>query len=271
MVRPHPLVSGLPVALERGRITVTKHLDVPSQPGLWAIGDCASVPQKDGITSPPTAQHALRQAKTCADNILATIRGQKLKSFGFTGLGKLASLGQRSAVAEVFGIKLKDIVAWIIWRTIYLSKFPGFDRQIRIGVDWMLDVLLPRDITQVRIFQPESVRQEHFHAGEIVFEQGDFGDKLYSIARGEAEILIDGQPPRTISAGEIFGEVAIVSDTARTGTVRAKTDLDVVSVSRPAFKTLVKHLPGVKGTMEQLLQKQGVDVSELDDELADPE
>jgi NADH:ubiquinone reductase (H+-translocating) len=267
---PHPLVSGLPVELDRGRITVTKHLDVPSHPGLWALGDCAAVPQKDGITSPPTAQHALRQAKTCAGNILATIRGEKLKSFGFTGLGKLASLGQRSAVAEVFGIKLKGIIAWLFWRTVYLSKFPGFDRQIRIGVDWMLDVLLPRDITQVRIFKQESVRQEHFHAGEIVFEQGDFGDKLYSVVRGEAEILIDGKPVGTIQAGEIFGEIALVSDKARTGTIRAKTDFDVVSVARPAFKTLVKHLPGVKGSMEQLLNKHGVDLSELDDELADP-
>ena len=267
---PHPLVSGLPVELDRGRITVTKHLDVPSHPGLWALGDCAAVPQKDGITSPPTAQHALRQAKTCAGNILATIRGEKLKSFGFTGLGKLASLGQRSAVAEVFGIKLKGIIAWLFWRTVYLSKFPGFDRQIRIGVDWMLDVLLPRDITQVRIFKQESVRQEHFHAGEIVFEQGDFGDKLYSVVRGEAEILIDGKPVGTIQAGEIFGEIALVSDKARTWTIRAKTDFDVVSVARPAFKTLVKHLPGVKGSMEQLLNKHGVDLSELDDELADP-
>ena len=267
---PHPLVSVLPVELDRGRITVTKHLDVPSHPGLWALGDCAAVPQKDGITSPPTAQHALRQAKTCAGNILATIRGEKLKSFGFTGLGKLASLGQRSAVAEVFGIKLKGIIAWLFWRTVYLSKFPGFDRQIRIGVDWMLDVLLPRDITQVRIFKQESVRQEHFHAGEIVFEQGDFGDKLYSVVRGEAEILIDGKPVGTIQAGEIFGEIALVSDKARTWTIRAKTDFDVVSVARPAFKTLVKHLPGVKGSMEQLLNKHGVDLSELDDELADP-
>jgi NADH dehydrogenase len=177
---PHDLVTTLPCELDRGRIVVTENMDVPDHRGLWAVGDCAAVPQVDGITSPPTAQHALRQAKTCANNILATIRGKKMKRFGFTGLGKLASLGRMSAVAEVFGFKMKGVIAWVFWRTVYLSKFPGFDRQIRIGIDWFLDLLLPRDITQVRIFQPESIIQEHFHKGEKIFDQGDYGDKLSS-------------------------------------------------------------------------------------------
>lgn len=262
---PHQLVTDLPCELERGKIAVTENLDVPDFPGLWALGDCASVPQIDGIKSPPTAQHALRQAKTCATNILATIRGKKMKRFGFTGLGKLASLGQRSAVAEVFGIKLKGIVAWIFWRTVYLSKFPGFDRQIRIGVDWALDVLLPRDITQVRIFQPDAISQEHFHAGETIFDQGDFGDKLYSIVKGEIEIIVNGNVVATLGEGEVFGEIALVSDKPRTAAVCAKSDCDLISVSRPAFKTLATHLPGVRGTVEDIMRSHGVDPSGLDE------
>jgi NADH dehydrogenase len=261
---PHPLVTSLPCELERGRIKVTGNLDVADRPGVWSLGDCAAVPQKDGITSPPTAQHALRQAKTCANNILATIRGQKLKAFGFTGLGKLASLGQRSAVAEVLGIKLKGVLAWLFWRTIYLSKFPGFDRQIRIGVDWLLDVLLPRDITQVRIFQPDAVAQEHFHAGEVIFDQGDFGDKLYSVVRGTVEIVKDGQPVAELGEGEVFGEIALLEDSPRTATLMAKTDVDLVSFSRPAFKQIVTHLPGVRPAIEGVMREHGVDPSALD-------
>src|SRR4029077_20740315 len=113
--------------------------------------------QIDGIMSPPTAQHAIRQGKTCAHNILATIRGKPKKIFDFTGLGKLASLGHRSAVAEVMGIKLRGILAWLFWRGVYLSKFPGLDRKWRIFTDWCLDLFLPRDITEVRIFQAEAV------------------------------------------------------------------------------------------------------------------
>ena len=148
---PHPLVSSLPCALDRGRIRVTQNLDVPGVPGVWAVGDCAAVPQRDGITSPPTAQHALRQARTCARNILATIRGEPLQPFAFTGLGKLASLGRHSAVAEVFGFRMKGFLAWLFWRSVYLSKFPGLDRRIRIMMDWLLDLWLPRDITQIRL------------------------------------------------------------------------------------------------------------------------
>ncbi len=258
---PHELVTALPCELERGRITVTEHLNVPDWPGLWAVGDCAAVPQKDGIMSPPTAQHALRQAKTCADNILASMRNRPMKVFGFTGLGKLASLGQRSAVAEVMGIRFKGLLAWFVWRTIYLSKFPGFDRQVRIAMDWTLDLLLPRDITQVRIFQPEAVRQEHFHAGEIIFDDGDFGDKFYSIVKGKAEIVKDGNVLTTIGEGQIFGEIALIEDSARTATIRAKTDVDVISVARLAFKQLVTHLPGVRGSVEDIMRERGVDPS----------
>ena len=260
---PHPLVTSLPCELDRGRIKVTGNLDVAEWPGIWSLGDCAAVPQKDGITSPPTAQHALRQAKTCAHNILATIRCQKLKPFSFTGLGKLASLGHRSAVAEVLGVKLKGVLAWLFWRTIYLSKFPGFDRQIRIGVDWLLDVLLPRDITQVRIFQPEAVVSEHFHAGEIIFDQGDFGDKLYSVVRGTVEIVKDGEVVAELAEGEVFGEIALLEDSPRTAAIRAKTDADLISFSRPAFKQIVTHLPGVRPAIESVMQKHGVDTSRL--------
>lgn len=260
---PHPLVAGLPVEQVQGRIKVTGHLDVPGQPGLWSLGDCAAVPQKDGIMSPPTAQHALRQAKTCADNILNTLRGRKLRVFGFTGLGKLASLGHRSAVADVMGIKLRGFLAWVFWRGVYLSKFPGFDRQIRIATDWMLDVLLPRDITQLRIFPPDDVHQEHFHKGEKIFEQGDIGNKLYVLLNGEAAVLKDGQQVAKIGREEVFGEIALVSDSPRTATVQATTDVDVLTVSRPAFEKLITHLPGVRQNIEALMQKRGIDPSRL--------
>ncbi len=78
-------------------------------------------------------------------------------------------------------------------------------------MDWMLDILLPRDITQVRIFQPEAVLQEHFHAGEVIFDQGDFGNKLYVVVNGEVEILAEDKTV-VLGPGEVFGEIALVND-----------------------------------------------------------
>ncbi|HSG91180.1 MAG TPA: FAD-dependent oxidoreductase [Pseudomonadales bacterium] len=262
--KPHPLVAALPVEHEGGRIRVTEFLNVPEMSDIWAVGDCAAVPQKDGIFSPPTAQHALRQARTCADNILARMRGEAMQSFAFTGLGSLASLGSRSAVAEVMGVRLRGFVAWVAWRAIYLMKFPGLDRQIRIAVDWTLDFILPRDITQLRIFQPDPIHNEHFHAGELVFDDGDFGDKLYVILEGEADIEKDGTVLTTLGQEEVFGEAALISDRPRGAAVRARTALDVLSVSRPSFQKLIGHMPGTRASIEEIMIERGMDPRQMD-------
>ncbi|HEY5953719.1 MAG TPA: NAD(P)/FAD-dependent oxidoreductase, partial [Terrimicrobiaceae bacterium] len=154
---PHPILTGLPLPQDKGRIVVDQTTEVPGWPGVWAIGDCAAVKQIDGNVSPPTAQHALRQAKTCAQNIVASFRGAGKTQFAFTGLGKLGSLGRRSAVAEILGFRFKGLIAWLLWRGVYVTKFPGLDGQLRLVADWILDAFLPRDITQLRLFHDEAV------------------------------------------------------------------------------------------------------------------
>lgn len=250
---PHPLLSTLPLPQEKGRIKTDSGMEVLDSPGIWALGDCALVKQVDGNFSPPTAQHALRQAKTCAQNILASGRGTKRQIFAFTGLGKLGSLGRRSAVAEIFGIRLKGLLAWLLWRGVYMTKFPGLDGQFRLLVDWILDVFLPRDITQLRLFHEEAVDREHFEPGETVFNTGDFGDKVYFIAKGEVEVLREGQSVAALRTGEMFGEAALVSDYPRNASVRAVTALDVVVVNREAFHELLGNLPGLRGNVEQIM------------------
>ena len=235
-----------------------------ASPGVWALGDCAAVPQQDGITSPPTAQHALRQARTCARNILATIRGEPLRPFAFTGLGKLASLGRHSAVAEVLGIRMKGFLAWLFWRSVYLSKFPGFDRRIRIASDWLLDLLLPRDITQIRISQPDAVIQEHFHAGETIFDQGDFGTKLYVVAKGEVEMLSGGKRLLRSGRGNIRRGGAGVGPVPETQRCGQKPKSTWSRVSRAAFQRLVTNLPGVRGSIEDAIRRHGIDIASLD-------
>lgn len=249
---PHPLLSTLAVPQSRGRIEVEATTAVRGTPGLWAIGDCAAVPQVDGQMSPPTAQHALRQARTCAENIVATLRGRPLKTFTFTGLGKLGSLGRRSAVAEIFGLRLKGLFAWLLWRGVYVTKFPGLSGQIRLLSDWVLDAVLPRDINQLRLFHEEPVHREHFEPGERVFGMGDVGDKVYFIASGTAVVGRAGETLATLQPGQFFGEAALLADQPRNAEVHAQTALDVVVVSRDAFHELLGHVPGVQNTMRAL-------------------
>ena len=121
--RPHPIVESLPCQrTERGALVVNEYLET-SLPGVYALGDVAAVPDVEhGGTCPPTAQYALRQARFVARNILAGLHGRPKQPFVFRGLGQLASLGRRSAVAEVCGLRLSGWIAWVLWRAVYLSS-----------------------------------------------------------------------------------------------------------------------------------------------------
>jgi NADH dehydrogenase len=255
---PHPLLASLPFPQDKGRVAVHQDTQVADWPNVWAIGDCAAIKQADGHISPPTAQHALRQAKTCAENIVASFRGAPKKIFKFTGLGKLGSLGRRSAVAEIFGVRLKGILAWMLWRGIYATKFPGLDGQLRLVVDWVLDVFLPRDITQLRLFHEQDVHREHFEKGETIFSNGDVGDKVYFIVKGEVTVERNGATLATLRDGEVFGEAALLTKQPRNATLRAASTLDAIVVSSDAFHELLGHLPGVRQAMQDITKTRVV-------------
>ncbi len=147
---PHPLLATLPCALERGRVVVDETLAVPGWPGVWALGDCAVVPNKaTGKPHPPTAQHAIREGRTLARNVRAAVRGGTPEPFRFRTLGQLAAIGRRTGVANVFGMNFSGFVAWWLWRSIYLAKLPRFERKCRVMLDWTLDLVFTKDIVQL--------------------------------------------------------------------------------------------------------------------------
>jgi NADH dehydrogenase len=163
-ITPAPVLASLPCKLERGRVVVNECLQVPGWPGVWALGDCALVPDplNPGKFYPPTAQHATRQAAVLADNIVAAMRGQAPRPFKFKTLGLLATIGRRTGVAEILGVKFSGIVAWWLWRGIYLSKLPGFQKKVRVAIDWTLDLIFSKDIVQVPTLRSPTVSEpEH--------------------------------------------------------------------------------------------------------------
>jgi NADH dehydrogenase len=259
---PNPLVAALPCKKERGRIVVNKYLEVVDSPGVWALGDCAwVVDHKTWQPCPPTAQHATRQAACLAKNLVASLREGPKRAFSFQALGKLASLGHRSAVAEVFGVKLSGFIAWLLWRTIYLMKLPGLDRKLRVSTDWFLDLLLPPDIVQLKLEKSTSLSREHFEPHQIIFRQGDRGDRLYVIVEGEVEVFQEGpgQAPHLLARlgpGECFGEMALVSDKPRMATARSITRANLLSVDRHAFGELFAHHPPLRRMFQALIDER---------------
>ena len=149
-VKPSPVIAPLPYQKEHGRLLVNEFLGVPGVPGLWAAGDCAAVPDsKTGKFHPPTAQHGLREGLIAAKNIEAAILGRPQRPFIFTTLGQLATIGRRTGVAMIFGMKFSGFVAWAFWRAIYLMKLPRLPKKLRVLVGWTLDLLFARDIEQM--------------------------------------------------------------------------------------------------------------------------
>ncbi|HWX76977.1 MAG TPA: FAD-dependent oxidoreductase [Candidatus Acidoferrales bacterium] len=261
---PNSLVASLPVKKERGRVVVDSHLAVPDYPGVWAVGDCAFVVDgESGEPCAPTAQHAIRQARRLAENLVATLRGAPKTRFAFTALGKMASLGHRSAVGEIFGVRVSGFLAWWLWRTMYLMKLPGIDRKIRVATDWTLDLILPPDIVQLTTEKPLAIRREHFEPNETIFREGDWGDSLYIILDSEVEITRDvpGQsdvPLARLGCGECFGEMGLVRQMPRSATVRTVTRVNVLAMDRYAFQALFAHLPPLRLFFEQLIQRRTI-------------
>lgn len=144
----HPRLAELPCPKERGRIRVDSCFRVPGHPGVWAVGDAASVPDGRGGFHPPTAQHAIRQGRTLARNLVASIRGGELRSFSFKTLGLLASIGRRRGVARILGVNFSGFLAWWMWRTVYLAKLPRFEKKLRVALDWTLDLFFTKDLVQ---------------------------------------------------------------------------------------------------------------------------
>lgn len=154
---PNPLIKTLDLATTpRGAIVVDSTLAITGHAGAWALGDCAAVIDSETKKPcPPTAQFALREATTIASNISATLKGSRVRDFHFRSLGALCVVGHQTAAAELTipfaraqSLRFSGLLAWLIWRGIYVSKLPGLERKVRVLIAWTLELFFPRDIIQ---------------------------------------------------------------------------------------------------------------------------
>ncbi|MGB6984960.1 MAG: NAD(P)/FAD-dependent oxidoreductase [Candidatus Aquilonibacter sp.] len=166
-VAPSATVKASPLPqTPRGAIIVGRDFRVEGHANIWALGDCAAIPDGNGGYYPLTAQHAIREGPVLADNIIAALRGKPTKPFAFSALGMMASLGGRRAVAQLPGNRvLTGFLAWVLWRTYYLLRLPGLDRKLRVAFDWTLEVVFPRDIAELRVYSREAQSSAATDAG----------------------------------------------------------------------------------------------------------
>ena len=252
-----PLMKDAGLPLERGRVKTTADMRVEGRDHVWALGDAAAVPNAyHGKISAPTAQVAVRQAKQLAGNLVATITGQPTRPFSYKPVGMLASIGNHKAVGLVFGVKVSGFLAWFLWRGIYLSKMPTLARKIQIAFDWAWQLIFPRDIAQLNLEQTQRLARSHFEPGQFVFHRGEAGSRFYIIERGRAGVYLDEAGPRVaeLTAGDHFGEGALLRHATRSASVRAEEPLDVLVVDQPSFAQLTDTLDVLRQALERSVQ-----------------
>ena len=145
---------------EKGKLIVNDFLEVQKFPGVFAIGDCALF--VDPITNrafPPTAQIAEAQAKIAAKNLISLIKNSDQEKFVYHSKGQMAIIGKRTGIATFLGVNISGFVAWLIWRNVYLSKIPTFDKKTRVFLDWIIDLFFDRDISRIKLMKRESEKE----------------------------------------------------------------------------------------------------------------
>lgn len=152
-ITPSPLlrrIPGLPLN-DRGYIECDETTQVKGSANVWAVGDSAFIPDKSGKPYAATAQNASRQGPLAALNVLRSMKGEELRPFVFNPVGSLAAIGCRTAVARVFGVKLSGLLAWFMFRSVYLMKMPSWSRRIRIVIDWTLSLFFKQEPVQLGV------------------------------------------------------------------------------------------------------------------------
>ncbi len=259
---PHPLIETLNLPMEKGKIKTDATLQVVGKTDIWAIGDCACIPnQATGEPCPPTAQFGIRQAKVLAKNIVLFLNGKEKTPFHFKSLGMLGALGHHSAVAEFLNkIKISGLIAWFMWRMIYWIKLPGFDRKLKVAMSWFLDMIIPIESVQLKLSPSQGIASLHFEIGDIIFYEGDIGDHLYIIVKGEVEVVKneEGQEKKlaTIKEGEFFGEMSLLNEKRRNATIRCTQPADILAIRKSDFGVLIANFPQLKDQIKGIEEKR---------------
>jgi NADH dehydrogenase len=252
---PHPLVTALcqenGFPTEKGRILTEPTCQVAGQSHLWAAGDCAAIPFRKGGFCPATAQFAQRQGILLARNLIRSLQNGSLQSFDFKGMGELASIGHRTAVADILGFTFSGFFAWWLWRTVYLLKLPRLDRKVRVLLDWTLDLFFPRDINLLSPRYSALLKEIHLESGDVLFHMNEPAFSFYIVKSGCVAICDEQGVVKKATAGEYFGERALLTDGVWHFQATATEPSTLVSIPANVFHQIVRG----SGSLGRLFQK----------------
>ncbi len=254
------LVQRLDVPTERGRIVTAADMQVTDHDGLWAVGDCALVPNAhDGENAPPTAQFAERQGGQAARNILRKVQGKQTQPFSFKPVGLAAGIGGRKGVAELMGVRVSGFMAFWLWRSAFLVKLPSFLQKIKVGVDWAWELLFPREISAFSSSKTQPVSRSFFAKGEVLFDSHSAGRTLYALEAGDAEIIqraTDQHGERVLAVvgpGELIGGHTLTSFGGENVALKARTNIEAISLAGDFMQRISDTLKPVESMLRRAM------------------
>jgi NADH dehydrogenase len=255
------LVTRIEARKERGRLVTEADMRLPGHANVWAIGDCAIVPNGyDGEPAPPTAQFGEREGRQCAENIARVQRGEGTRPFAFKPVGVACGIGGRQGVAELFGFKFSGFIAWWLWRSAFLAKIPSLIQKIKVGIDWGWELVFPRDVSHFRPSQSDPIGLAHYAPGEIVFRRGQVLKSLYAIEEGMAEVAVrEGNgaflAELELGPGALVGEATLESFMGDEVVLRARTPLELTVLGKQSLSRLSKALKPVEDLIERAVNR----------------
>ncbi|MFK7957785.1 MAG: FAD-dependent oxidoreductase [Lysobacterales bacterium] len=254
------LVQRIGVATERGRIITDPDMQVADHDGLWAVGDCALVPNAhDGEKAPPTAQFAERQGGQAARNILRKAAGKTTKPFSFKPVGLAAGIGGRKGVAELMGVRVSGFMAFWLWRSAFLVKLPSVLQKIKVGVDWAWELVFPREISAFSSAETQPVSRSFFAKGETLFDNHSAGRTLYALEGGDAEIVelaTQAHGERVLAVvgpGELIGGHTLNSFGGGNVALKARTNIEAISLAGDFLQRMSDTLKPVESMLRRAM------------------
>ena len=214
-IAPNPVVSRLPVRLDRGRIATDEFCRVTDFPGVYAVGDNASIPHhKTGEPCPATALYAFTQGVCAGDNILRDLRGKPPRPYRFSNFGDIAQLGNTFGLLQFYGVPLSGFIASLIVRVAFWSLLSSWRCRLGLLADWFVAAVMPADVSQMKISRSDTIVPLRFSAGQTIVREGEPGSRFYVVHSGSVEVVRGHGAEETVLAtlrpGQYFGEVALL-------------------------------------------------------------
>jgi NADH dehydrogenase len=259
---PRPIAETLGTDLSRGKIPVDEFLRVSGATRIWCLGDAALIPLGSGPVgepeyAPPTAQFAVREARCVAKNIIAAETQNPLLPFVYRPSGSLASIGNYKAVAEILGIRLSGLLAWLLWRGLYIGMLPGFSTRLRVALNWLFDYFLPRSIVQIANSKRPATYYRCYARGDVLYRPGQLVDGFYTIISGCLESRIPDAAAgedfvRLLGPGDHWGERSLTGRTETQGTLTAVEDTRVLILEQTDFRNLRDAFPALNDYFQRI-------------------